>query len=116
MYTYNLIKFFYALHALPVMHTLQVPIVANVAVASNARRRGIAEKLCRKCEVAAKSWGYREVTLAVDQSNSAAIGLYQKKLKYEVLWDDIKATKIVAGGAKVQTIPTITTALVKQLK
>lgn len=66
--------------------------------------------------MAAKSWGYGEVALAVDQSNSAAIGLYQKKLRYGVLWDDIKATKIVAVGTKVQTIPTTTTALVKQLK
>jgi ribosomal protein S18 acetylase RimI-like enzyme len=94
----------------------QVPVVANVAVATKARRRGIAEKLCRKCEVAAKGWGYREVALAVDQSNSAAIGLYQKKLRYAVLWDEIKATKIVAGGTKVRAIPTTTKALVKQLK
>lgn len=91
-------------------------MVANVAVVANARRRGIAEKMCIQCERIAKGWGYKEISLAVDSNNVAAKKLYQKKLRYSVLWDEISSTKIVAGGSKVRTVPTTTTALVKQIR
>jgi ribosomal protein S18 acetylase RimI-like enzyme len=86
-----------------------------VAVAVNARRRGIAEKMCLQCEGIAKGWGYKEVALAVDSNNAAAKKLYQKKLRYSVLWDEISSTKIVARGSMVRAVPTTTTALVKQI-
>lgn len=40
-----------------------VPILSNLAVARDARGRGIGEKLVKACEERAQRWGYNEVRL-----------------------------------------------------
>jgi len=41
----------------------KVPLLANLVVSRNFRRRGIAQKLAKICETTSKKWGYKEVRL-----------------------------------------------------
>ncbi|CAN0414262.1 unnamed protein product, partial [Laminaria digitata] len=59
------------------------PILANLAVARAARRKGLAKRLVKRCEDEAKEWGYDEVLLLVEENNQRAKKLYQK-LGYKV--------------------------------
>ena len=54
------------------------PVVANLAVASSARRKGLAKALMRAIEEEAKSWGFDETVLVVEASNKQATSLYRK--------------------------------------
>ena len=58
--------------------------LSNLAVSPSARRSGVARQLCEACEqVARDSWGYHELHLLVESSNTAARQLYEGKLGYE---------------------------------
>ena len=93
----------------------QVPVLANLAVAPAARRRGIGEKLCRQCELFATHLGYSEIFLAVDSANPRAARLYQKKLSYQPFFEECKASTIVANGDSVKTVGCINRVLYKSL-
>ena len=52
------------------------PYVANLAVLSRYRRRGIARQLLQACEQQALAWGYAHIYLHVEETNAAARALY----------------------------------------
>ena len=56
--------------------------LSNLAVSLNARRKGIAKKLCFGAEEIASSWGYGDIFLKVESENTAARYLYESKLGY----------------------------------
>mmetsp|Transcript_59055 Transcript_59055/g.101715 ORF Transcript_59055/g.101715 Transcript_59055/m.101715 type:complete len:229 (-) Transcript_59055:245-931(-) len=92
-----------------------VPVIANLAVSPSARRRGIAARLVGACERKALEWDFQEISLAVDASNIKAQRLYQK-LGYDLLWDQIKATKLVLGTGGARSTKTVNMAFTKDLK
>ena len=59
-------------------------MLSNLAVATEARKNGIAFALCEEAEALAQSWGYSEIWLVVESENVAARNLYEKKLSYDV--------------------------------
>ena len=42
------------------------------------RRQGIGERLCLECEALARSWGFEDINLLVDERNTNAVALYAK--------------------------------------
>lgn len=76
-------------------NTKSAPLMSNLAVGREFRRRGIAEKLVTEAERIAKyEWGYSDCYLYVEQRNKAAVKLYQK-LGYKKLWVDKEATTLL---------------------
>jgi len=76
--------------------TEAVCCLSNLAVSPDARRRGVAVKLCQEVERIAKEWGYDSVFLKVETENEAARRLYEDKMKYSLEYkiDAAKATRV----------------------
>merc|ERR1712224_1179800 len=61
--------------------------LSNLCVSTDARRTGIARKLCEQVEELAKNdWGFDALYLKVESENEAARNLYEKKLGYTVVY------------------------------
>ena len=61
--------------------------LSNLVVSPNARRRGVAKRLCDEAErVARFEWGYREIFLKVEADNVAARNLYLKNIGYSIMY------------------------------
>jgi len=72
------------------------PVLSNLAVSPEARRRGVAAALCGACTEAAEEWGFGEIMLEVEAENAAARGLYANQ-GYAELWrTDFKTAVRVA--------------------
>lgn len=54
------------------------PVIFNLCVASEARRRGVAQALLDRCEETAAGWGDSELYLKVRRDNGAAVSLYEE--------------------------------------
>jgi N-acetylglutamate synthase-like GNAT family acetyltransferase len=66
----------------------KAPLMSNLAVSRNYRRRGLAEDLVKSVEqLVQEEWGYDECFLYVEERNQGAVKLYQK-LGYRKLWRD----------------------------
>jgi predicted N-acetyltransferase YhbS len=71
------------------------PLMSNLAVSRNYRRRGLAGKIVSAVEeVVRKEWGYDECYLYVEERNRGAVRLYQK-LGYRRIWTDIDAKTLL---------------------
>ena len=92
----------------------QRPLLSSLAVSKQARRRGLAQRLCAEAEGLAKEWGYPEVLLKVERNNGKARNLY-RKLGYRVVAVDQEAERPVAGPGGVQFVPTVQVAMRKSL-
>ena len=73
---------------MPLRNTLElngphVPLIGNLVVQPNARRRGVAKNLMQAAEEEAKSWpDFNMIYCAVKPTNNPAISLYCDKLSY----------------------------------
>ena len=75
--------------------TISAPLMSNLAVSRNYRRRGLAEQMVRAVELRIrKEWGYEECFLYVEERNRAAVQLYQK-LGYRKVWRDSDASTLL---------------------
>jgi GNAT superfamily N-acetyltransferase len=70
------------------------PLMSNLVVSRQYRRKGIAEKLVAGVEDLCQEWGYDECFLFVEKRNVPAVKLYQK-LGYKTLWQDDKAKTLI---------------------
>lgn len=71
------------------------PLMSNLAIGRQYRRKGLAEDLVRAAEnVARKEWGYDDCFLYVEKRNTPAIKLYQK-LGYRTIWEDPSANTLL---------------------
>jgi ribosomal protein S18 acetylase RimI-like enzyme len=59
---------------------------SNLCVSPNARRRGVARRLCEEAELLGKELGFGEMHLCVESENTAAKALYVK-LGYETKFE-----------------------------
>jgi ribosomal protein S18 acetylase RimI-like enzyme len=93
------------------------PLLSNLVVDRGYRRQGIANRLCKGAEEAAKGWGYDEIYLKVDKTNTKALNLYRKH-GYRPVPDgeDTEAEKPVVQGGRLRYEPTTTLALRKDLR
>jgi len=91
------------------------PLLSNLAVSRDYRRRGIAKKLCRDAEAAVKSWGYDEVLLKVEKGNRKAFNLY-KRLGYRVVATDPNAEKPIVATGGLKYVKTTNIAMRKDLR
>jgi ribosomal protein S18 acetylase RimI-like enzyme len=93
-----------------------VVVLSNLVVSPTARRRGIAQTLCRQVEhIASAEWGYTMLYLRVERDNAVARTLYESKLgfteKYELL--GASGVRVKDGGFAV--IDADTLVLCKEL-
>jgi|ERR1712071_726544 len=100
-----------------IYNQLRAPLMSNLAVGRDFRRRGVAEELVQNAEdLARKEWGFDECYLYVEKSNKPAIKLYQK-LGYKKIWEDKKAkTMIPTSGGKLKSAPTTIVCMRKNFK
>lgn len=96
--------------------SVRAPLMSNLAVGKKFRRKGLAEDLVQAAELLArKEWGFEEVYLYVEKSNTSAVKLY-KKLGYRTVWEDDKAkTLIPTEGGQLKTAPTVIVCMKKRL-
>ena len=53
------------------------PLLSGLIVQTTFRRRGVAQKLVAHAELRARSWGYDEMCIQVEDANKPAIELYR---------------------------------------
>ena len=89
----------------PVLDT--APLMSNLAVSREYRRRGLAEDLVNAVEQHCKNvWGYSECYLYVEERNRGAVKLYQK-LGYRTIWRDLNAqTLLPTDRGSLEQVPT----------
>lgn len=92
------------------------PLMSNLAVGRDFRRKGIAEKLVAEVERMVRyEWGYNECYLYVEERNKAAVRLYQK-LGYKKIWTDKEATTLLPStNGKLQSSSTNIVCMRKRL-
>ncbi|MDR9403622.1 MAG: GNAT family N-acetyltransferase [Halothece sp. Uz-M2-17] len=59
-------------------HQYQSTYISNLAVSSQYRRRGIAQRLLRSCEQVSRQWGFKQIYLHVLDNNEGAQKLYAR--------------------------------------
>ena len=93
------------------------PILANLVVSSDRRRRGVGRSLMAECEAVACEWGFEEMLLKVEPSNVDAVRLY-RDFGYAVV-GELEAEKPRASGFGVGYVrwqPTSLLCMRKELK
>ena len=96
--------------------SIQAPLMSNLAVGNQFRRKGLAEDLVKEAEqLARKSWGYTECYLLVEKNNMAAVKLY-RKLGYKTVWEDKNAKTLTpTESGAIRTTGTIILCMKKRL-
>uniref|UniRef100_A0A6U3U1B8 N-acetyltransferase domain-containing protein n=2 Tax=Ditylum brightwellii TaxID=49249 RepID=A0A6U3U1B8_9STRA len=92
------------------------PLMSNLAVNRNFRRRGVAEDLVKAAEeLARREWGYNECYLYVEKQNVPAVKLY-RKLGYRPIWEDDSAkTLLPTESGKVKNVSTTIVCMKKRV-
>ena len=90
------------------------PLLANLAVSQQMRRRGIGAVLVDKCEDRARDWGFEDILLQVEEDNVVARRFYQK-LGYVELYTDPASRRYDAEGLILRNVRTSKITLQKSL-
>lgn len=78
---------------------VEVPVMADLSVDPAFRGKGIARSLVEKLQDTVQSWGYDELLLLVEATNSGAIGLYEHMRYSSVEERPNTETAYLDGGA-----------------
>lgn len=99
--------------------TVLRPVMADLAVSSECRGRGVGRKLVEKLEDVVRDWGYDELVLLVEATNFQARGVYER-LNYRLAGLRLaEATFFLdksEGGRRVAERKTVALLLRKSLK
>jgi len=90
------------------------PVLANLAVSEDFRRRGVGSVLVRACEAEAWGQGYREVVLQVEEDNERARTFYAAR-GYDDVYCDRAARRYDASGLFLSNVRTSRLTLRKVL-
>jgi len=92
------------------------PIMSNLVVSRDYRRKGIAEELVQAVEdLCVDELGYDICYLLVEKRNAPALKLYQK-LGYNTIWQDDKAeTLLPTKEGELKNSPTVILCMKKEL-
>jgi ribosomal protein S18 acetylase RimI-like enzyme len=95
---------------------LRAPLMSNLAVSRNYRRKGIGVLLVKEAErIARYEWGSNDCYLYVERRNTAAVKLYQK-LGYRMIWIDRGATTLLlTESGRLESAPTEIVCMKKRL-
>ena len=98
------------------LKTQSGPLMSNLAVGREFRRKGIAEKLVKEAERLVRyEWGYDDCYLYVEERNKAAVKLY-RKMGYKKMWVDKEATTLLPStNGKLQNSSTNIVCMRKRL-
>ena len=91
------------------------PLLSSLAVSPEYRKKGIAMRLCRAAEDAARGWGFSEVLLKVESDNGKALNLY-RRVGYRKVAVDKEAERPVAGSGGLKFVRTTQVAMRKDLR
>lgn len=96
--------------------TTYAPLMSNLAVSRQYRRRGLAEQMVGAVETMVRNeWGYTECYLYVEERNRAAVQLYEK-LGYRKLWrDDSARTLLPTASGDLHEAGTVILCMKKNL-
>ena len=96
---------------------MRAPLMSNLAVSRNYRRKGIGELLVKEAErIARYEWGSDDCYLYVERRNTSAVKLY-KKLGYRMIWIDSDAkTLLPTESGRLENAPTEILCMKKRLK
>ena len=89
-------------------------VLANLAVRSSCRGRGIGQQLVKQCESLAREFGMNRIGLTVETMNTAAKKLYRKQ-GFKIIFEDTDATCVLPGEFNLKTAPCINLCMVKDL-
>jgi ribosomal protein S18 acetylase RimI-like enzyme len=94
----------------------RAPLMSNLAVSRNYRRKGIGELLVKEVErISRYEWGFDDCYLYVEERNSAAVKLYQK-LGYRKVWlDEDAKTLLPTSNGNLQNTSTKIVCMRKRL-
>lgn len=94
----------------------KAPLMSNLAVSREYRRKGIGELLVKEAErIARFEWGAEDCYLYVERRNAAAIKLYQK-MGYRKIWIDKDAkTLLPSSNGSLKNAPTQIVCMRKRL-
>ena len=95
-----------------------IALLSNLSVSPKARRQGLAQRLCEKVELVARSWGYSELYLKVEAENEAARALYEQKMRFREagIMKDAPAIRVDAKQGEFVEIPADTLVLSKSIR
>ena len=90
------------------------PVISNLIVSSQMRRKGIAKLLTVRAEKIAKSFAYKNIYLFVNVENIPAIRLYKSR-GYKFIGDKTEATRIVFKNNRFRNIECVNIMMKKRI-
>jgi len=90
------------------------PVISNLIVSSEMRRKGIAKLLTIRAEKIAKSFSYKNIYLFVNVENIPAIRLYKSR-GYKSIGDKTEATRIVFQNNRFRNIECVNIMMKKRI-
>jgi ribosomal protein S18 acetylase RimI-like enzyme len=90
------------------------PVISNLIVSSQMRRKGIAKSLTIRAEKIAKLFAYKNIYLFVNVENISAINLYKSR-GYKSIGDKKEATRIVFQNNRFRNVECVNIMMRKRI-
>ena len=90
------------------------PVISNLIVSSEMRRKGIAKSLTMRAEKIAKSFAYKNIYLFVNIENAPAIRLYKSR-RYKSVGDTKNTTRIILQNNRFRNVKCVNIMMKKKI-